>query len=113
MQAYAKTGDVHAAAKAARISLATHYRMLETSYRSSFKAAQEQVVDQLEAEAFRRALNGSDGLLAFLLRAWLPDLYREHIIQEHSGTIMLSEREAFSARETLSRLIPIKRERVQ
>jgi hypothetical protein len=36
-----------------------------------------QVVDLLEAEAFRRALNGRDELLAFLLRAWLPEQYEE------------------------------------
>jgi hypothetical protein len=37
-------------------------------------------VDLLEEEAFRRALHGSDELLAFLPRAWLPDRYREHAI---------------------------------
>jgi hypothetical protein len=49
--------------------------MLEKSdsYRTQFEAAQQQVADLLEAEAFRRALKGSDKLLAFLLRAWRPD----------------------------------------
>jgi hypothetical protein len=115
MEAYAKTGDVHAAARSARLSLARHYQMLETweSYQQAFAMAQEQLADALEAEAFRRALNGSDELLAFLLRAWMPDLYREHIIQEHSGAITLSESEASSAREMLARVISIRGERVQ
>jgi hypothetical protein len=113
MEAYAKTGDVRAAARSARFSLATHYRMLETSesYRQAFAMAQEQVADALEAEAFRRAINGSDELLAFLLRAC--DLCREHLIQEHSGTITLSDLEASSVREVLARVISIRGERVQ
>jgi hypothetical protein len=108
-------GDVRAAAKSARFSLATRYPMLETSepYPRSFKTAQEKVADLLKAEAFRRALNGSDELLAFLLRAWLPDQYREHIIQELSGEITLSESEISSAQETLARAISIRGERVQ
>jgi hypothetical protein len=79
MATYAESGDVCAAAKSARLSLATHYRLLETSE----------------------------------LRAWLADRYREHSVVEHSGAITLSAEEASSARETLARLIPIKRERVQ
>jgi hypothetical protein len=74
MANYVRMGDVRAAAKSARFSLATHYRMLETSdsYRQSFAMAQEQLADALEAEAFRRALNGSDELLVFLLLAAGP-----------------------------------------
>jgi hypothetical protein len=115
MATYARTGDVRAASTAAKMSLATHYRMLETSdsYGKDFEAAQARLIGELEAEAFRRALAGSDELLAFLLRAWLPDRYREHSIVEHSGAVILSESEASSGRETLARLIPIKRERVQ
>ena len=47
MDTYARTGELRAAAKAARISLAVHYQMPETSdsYRKSFESAQQQVVD--------------------------------------------------------------------
>jgi hypothetical protein len=115
MDRYAKTGDLRAAAKAAKISLEVHHQMLETSdsYRKSFRAAQQQVVDLLETAVFRRALDGSDELLVFLLRAWLPERYREHTMVEHSGTIVLSESEASSTRGTVARLIPIKKEQLQ
>jgi hypothetical protein len=115
MDAYAKTGDLRAAAKAAKISLEAHHQMLETSdsYRKSFRAAQQQVVDLLETAVFRRALDGSDELLVFLLRAWLPERYREHTMVEHSGTIVLSESETSSTRGTVARLIAIKKEQVQ
>jgi hypothetical protein len=115
METYARTGELGAAAKAARISLATHHQMLETSdsYRNAFEAAQQQVADLLEAEAFRRALAGSNELLIFLLRAWVHERYAGQIVREHLGAITLSEQEAFSERETLARLIPMKRERVQ
>jgi len=53
--------------------------------------AQQQVIGLLEAEAFRRALAGSYELLLFLLRALLPDRYREHTIDEHSDSITVSE----------------------
>jgi hypothetical protein len=100
---YARTGDVRRAARAAKISLASHYRALETSepYRTAFRAAEQQLVDLLEGEVFRRALAGSDELAAFLLRAWLPDRYRRHAIWEHSGAIALSDPETSAARAKL------------
>jgi hypothetical protein len=109
---YARTGGVRAAAKSAKISLASHYRALETSepYRTAFRAAQQQLADRLEEEAFRRALHGSDELLPFLLRAWLPDRYREHAVWELSGTVALSDSEASAAR---AGLFLVKQEQVQ
>jgi hypothetical protein len=109
---YARTGDVRAAAKAAKISLASHYRALETSepYSTAFRAAQQQLADVLEEEVFRRALKGSDELAAFLLRAWLPDRYREHAVWELSGAVTLSDPERSTAR---GRLILVKQEQVQ
>jgi hypothetical protein len=115
LDTYAKTGSITGAAKAARISLAVHHEKLETdlAYRKAFEGAREQVVDLLEAEAFRRALAGSDDLLVFLLRAWQPDRYREHIVHEHSGTLTLSDIATSAARGAVRRLIAIEREQVQ
>jgi hypothetical protein len=115
MATYAETGDVRAAAKAARISVSTHYRMLREvdSYCEAFETARALAIDELEAEAFRRALNGSDELLAFLLRAWLPELYGEHTVYEHSGSVTVNEVDASDARGTVRRLISIDRDKVQ
>jgi hypothetical protein len=109
MDAYAKTGSLRAAARSAKISLFAHYEMLATSdsYRKQFEAAQQQVADLLEAEAFRRALAGSDELLTFLLRAWLPERYRETTMVEHSGTVTLSEMATSAAPGAVRRLIPV------
>jgi hypothetical protein len=112
LDTYAQTGSMTAAAKAAKISLAVHHRRLETdpAYRKAFEGAQEQAVDLLEEEAFRRALEGSDQLLMFLLRAWRPERYQERSTVEHShtGAVTLSD-EASAAR---ARLILLK-EQVQ
>jgi hypothetical protein len=114
METYARTGSLRAAARSARVSLSAHYEMLETSdsYRTQFQAAQQQVADRLEAECFRRALAGSDELLVFLLRAWLPERYREHTMVEHSGTVILAEPASSTVKGTL-RFIRSEREQVQ
>jgi hypothetical protein len=115
MATYARTGDVRAAARSGRISISTHYRMLREveSYRAAFEVARAQAIDELEAEAFRRALAGSDELLAFLLRAWLPELYGERIMHELSGSVTVNDVDASDARGTVRRLVAIDRERVQ
>jgi hypothetical protein len=114
MDRYGKTGSLRAAARAAKISLSAHYEMLEKSalYRTQFEAAQQQVADLLESECFRRALAGSDELLAFLLRAWLPERYREHTMVELSGTVTLTEMASSTVKGTL-RFIRSEREQVQ
>jgi hypothetical protein len=88
--------------------------MLETSdsYRAQFEAAQQQVAALLEAEAFRRAFAGSDELLVFLLRSWLPERYREHTMVEHSGSVILAEPASSTVKGTL-RFIRSEREQVQ
>jgi hypothetical protein len=107
LETYAKTGSMTGAAKAAKISLAAHSRRLETdpAYRKAFEGAQEHVVNLLEAEAFRRALAGSDELLIFLLRAWLPDRYEEIVGVEHTGEIVLTEQDRVFARAALNEVI--------
>jgi hypothetical protein len=107
LDTYAKTGSVTGAAKAARIRLAMHREKLETdfAYRKAFEGAQEQVVDLLEAEAFRRALAGGDDLLIFLLRAWRPDRYEEIVGVEHTGEIVLTEQDRVFARTALREVI--------
>jgi hypothetical protein len=112
LDTYAQTASISEAAKAAKITLAMHYQHLEADprYRKAFEAAQQQAVDLLEAEAFRRALAGSDELLMFLLRAWRPERYQEHTTVEHShsGAVTLVD-EASAAR---GRLVLVK-EQVQ
>ena len=94
----------------AGIRPATHYSRLarDPGYRQAFEEAQQQVIGLLEDKAFRRALAGSDELLIFLLRGWLPARYQEHTIHEHSGSITVSEATG-AAREVVRRLIPMEK----
>lgn len=101
----AKTGNVSAAAKAAKIHRDTAYqhRTDDEAFRKAWALAQEESADELEAEARRRAMKGtkkpvyqqgklvghvqeySDTLLIFLLKGNNPEKFRERSSVEHSG----------------------------
>jgi len=105
LAAYAQTGIISAAAKAADID--RHVPRLwmknDKEFVRQFKNAREQAADMMEAEALRRATRGveegvwhagkrvgverkySDTLLIFLLKAARPKKYRENQRIEHSG----------------------------
>ena len=60
LAAYAETGCVGIAAKAAGINRCTHSEwMKEPEYRKAFAEAQEAAGEKLEAEARRRAIEGT------------------------------------------------------
>jgi hypothetical protein len=133
LEAYAGSGSVTAAAKAAGIDRKAHYRKLETDaeYRKAFEGLADQAGQHLEDILMDRACNGvkrqlhwrgkpmktKNGHLVYeveydnqlgvtLLKRLRPKLYREHIVQEHTGSINLVERlEAARAR-----LVAVKRE---
>jgi hypothetical protein len=132
LDAYAQCGSVTAAAAAAGIDRKTHYRHLEkdAEYRKAFDALQDRVGQELEDVAVIRAIEGTkrqlfwrgkpmrqngrlvyetdydNQLLALMLKRFRPKFYREHVVQEHTGSINLVERlEAARAR-----LIAMKRE---
>ena len=98
LAAFRETGNVCLACKAAGVGRSSHYRWLEEepAYREAFDQAKLQAADVLEAEAYRRAVEGvlepvgwyrgvpggtvrkySDALLIFTLKGLLPDRYRE------------------------------------
>jgi hypothetical protein len=131
LDTYADCGNVRAAAKVAGIHRSMHYHRLETDpdYRQAFDVLQDQIGQELEDLGVERVRNGvkrqlfwqgepvrQNGRLVYevhydtqlhitMLKRFRPKLYREHIVQEHTGTINLVERlEAARAR-----LIAIKR----
>ncbi len=100
LAAFRETGNVRLACKAANVGRSSHYRWFEKDpeYRTAFDQAKEDATDVLEAEAFRRAVEGveeptgwymgepggtvrkySDVLLIFLLKSLRPDRYRERV----------------------------------
>jgi hypothetical protein len=80
---YREVGTVRGACHAAGIGRRTWYNWLEEDRRfaSLVQEARDDVADELEEEASRRAKaqNGSDKLLIFLLKALRPSKYRENV----------------------------------
>ena len=100
LAAFRETSNVRLACEVAKVGRSSHYRWLEedSAYREAFDQAKLQAADVLEAEAFRRAVEGveeqvgwyrgvaggtvrrySDVLLIFLLKALRPEKYRERV----------------------------------
>jgi len=97
LKALADTGNVSAAARAAKASRSRAYQLkaADPEFAAEWTDALETAIDALDAEARRRALDGvetphfhqgrvagtvrkySDTLLMFLLRAHRPDRYRD------------------------------------
>jgi hypothetical protein len=75
------SGNVRLATNAAGVDRSTPYRRAgrDPAFAEAWAAAEQDAIDTLEGEARRRALNGSDGLLMFLLRAHRPERYRDSI----------------------------------
>lgn len=83
------TGAVRYACQAAGVGRSTVYRerQRDEQFALEWSDALEDSCDELEAEARRRARDGSDSLLMFLLKAHRPEVYRDAQRVEHSGTI--------------------------
>ncbi len=100
LAAFRETGNVRLTCEVAGVGRNSHYRWLEkdSEYREAFELAKEDAADILEAEAYRRAVEGvekpvgwykgkpggtvreySDILLIFLLKALRPEKYRERV----------------------------------
>lgn len=105
LAAYAKTGNISAASRAADIWRGSHHAWLkdDAEYAAAFAEAKEQAIETMEAEALRRATLGteegvwykgkrvgterrmSDTLLIFLLKGARPEKYRDNQKIEHTG----------------------------
>lgn len=95
--AFVETATLTHAAEASRVDRSRHYDWVrDPVYARAFMAAKEAAADRLEGEARRRAVEGveravgwfqgepggyervySDTLLVTLLKAWLPDRYKD------------------------------------
>ena len=132
LEAYADCGNVRAAAAKVPMDHKLHYRALKSDpeYRAAFEALGDQVGQELEDLAVDRVRNGfkrqlfhkgkpmktKDGHLVYeteydtqlhitMLKRFRPKLYREHVVQEHTGSINLVER----LETARARLIAMKR----
>ncbi len=105
LAAFGETGSITKASEAAGVDRREHYRWLkdDASYAERWAEADEELTTRLEAEAVRRAMEGtpepvihqgkvvttvdrySDRLLELLLKARRPARYRERTTMEHTG----------------------------
>jgi hypothetical protein len=89
LAALRETGAVRYACQAAAVGRSTAYRhrQADEGFALAWADALEDACDELEAEARRRAKEGSDQLLMFLLKAHRPAVYRDSHRVEHSGAV--------------------------
>jgi hypothetical protein len=83
------TANISAACKAVGISRDTFYRRRDSdkAFAEELIEAREDAIEALEFEARRRAMDRSDLLLMFLLKAHRPELYRDKFEVKHAGSI--------------------------
>ena len=81
LAAYVETGIVASACRAVGIGRTTWYRWIreDKDFAAVVENAREMVADDLESEAVRRAKNGSDVLLIFLLKGLKPEKYGNRV----------------------------------
>ena len=84
LAAYAEYSTVTSACREVGVSRQTWYdwKKQDEKFAEEVGHAEEAVADSLEAEAIRRARDGSDTLLIFLLKGLRPQRYKERF--QHS-----------------------------
>ena len=82
------SGNVRASCQASGVPRSTiyHWRNKFVTFRKLWDEAMDDACDILQAEAWKRAIDGeSDRLLIFLLKAHKPEVYSERYQLEHTG----------------------------
>ena len=89
LKALRETGIVTDAAKILGVDRTTVYRERDRNpqFKADWEQVNEWVTEELEQEARRRAMKGSDTLLMFMLRAKRPSVYRESVNVNHGGKV--------------------------
>lgn len=102
LEVIAAGGRDPAAAEAAGVHRVTAYRWKkhDPEFKARYDTARQVRLDHLVKEAERRAMNGSDRLLEFLLCNYAPDKFSNKQKVEHSGDIGIAERLARARKRT-------------
>jgi len=81
------------ACRVAGIARTTAYegRQRDEAFALAWADLEEKATEKLEAEAYNRALGGSDRLMEFLLKARRPDKYRDRVDHTHAGELTVTE----------------------
>lgn len=89
LKAFRETGIVREAAKKTGIHHSTAYDLKATDadFARAWEEVEEWSTEQLEQVAYKRAVDGSDLLMIFLLKARKPHVYRDSVKVEHGGRV--------------------------
>ena len=81
--------NVVLSAKGAGVDRQTIYRERRRNpeFAAAYEEAKQEAIERLEADAYDRAKKASDTLLIFLLKSHKPEVYRENLQQQHSGSV--------------------------
>lgn len=87
LAALGKTANVRASCKMAGIDRVTAYNLRDKDpeFAKAWKDALEDAIELLEEAVRNRAMQTSDTLAIFLLKAHRPEVYRERYDHQHSG----------------------------
>jgi len=87
VEVLSNSANVRAACRAAGIDRKTAYRhrARNAAFAQEWDAALKEAAEILEAVAWQRAKEKSDVLLIFLLKALMPEKYRETSVLQHTG----------------------------
>ena len=111
LEALQQGHTVASACRVAGVGRTTAYeaRRRDEQFALAWQDLEEGAVEVLEAEAYRRAMAGSDKLMEFLLKARRPQVYRERVDLRHGGEADAREAEA---RERVRRMSREEKERL-
>jgi hypothetical protein len=89
LEKYAVLGHANAASEAIGCNECTPYswRHKDPEFRKAWDALESETTKTLEETVYQRALNGSDTLAIFLLKARRPSVYRESLNVKHGGKV--------------------------
>jgi hypothetical protein len=108
LEALEKGHSVGSACKVAKVGRTTAYeaRQRDEEFAIAWRDLEDGAIEVLEAEAYRRAMSGSDRLMEFLLKARRPDVYRDRVDARRSEDSDLHERvrREVDARERVRRM---------
>jgi hypothetical protein len=95
LAAYGRIAGVKAAAKAAKIAHKSHYKWLANpEYKAAFASAQEEAVEHLESEVYKRAMEGIESPVIWqgqLCFEPLRDPKTGEVLCDRKGTPLLSK----------------------
>jgi len=83
LRAFAKTGTITAAARAAKSTRQKHYEWLrdDPEYAALYEAAKDEFVESVESTVHALALSGHPILLMFLLKRHKPEYRDQHKVE--------------------------------